>query len=58
MDMSTLHSALSATLIPRQSFRNCTRLPDGFIDPNSCDVPFWYTKVGDPAVIHGHENDS
>ncbi|EGO53099.1 hypothetical protein NEUTE1DRAFT_92073 [Neurospora tetrasperma FGSC 2508] len=27
-----------------REYSNCTRGADGFIDPNSCYVPFWYTR--------------
>ncbi|KHE90005.1 hypothetical protein GE21DRAFT_1268704 [Neurospora crassa] len=29
-----------------REYSNCTRGADGFIDPNSCYVPFWYTRTG------------
>jgi len=39
---------MGVTLIPRQygSYRNCTQTEDGFIDEDSCYVPFWSTKTG------------
>lgn len=39
---------MGVTLIARQyvSYRNCSRTEDGFIDEDSCYVPFWSTKTG------------
>ncbi|KAK0729275.1 hypothetical protein B0T21DRAFT_292176 [Apiosordaria backusii] len=33
-------------ILARQYYRNCTRDEDGFIDEDSCYVPFWNTKTG------------
>ncbi|KAK4188529.1 hypothetical protein QBC35DRAFT_496119 [Podospora australis] len=38
---------MAPTLFARQYYyRNCTRTEDGFIDEDSCYVPFWNTKTG------------
>ena len=41
------HSLLLSRIVSREirEHSNCTRGPDGFIDPESCYVPFWYTRV-------------
>ncbi|KAK3336454.1 hypothetical protein B0T19DRAFT_39310 [Cercophora scortea] len=46
--MSPLRSmaeAMTSTLVSRQ-VRECLRTEDGYIDEDSCDVPFWYTRTG------------
>ncbi|KAK3396355.1 hypothetical protein B0T20DRAFT_268918 [Sordaria brevicollis] len=42
------HTLLLSRIVSREvrEHSNCTRGPDGFIDPDSCYVPFWYTKTG------------
>ncbi|KAK0730366.1 hypothetical protein B0H67DRAFT_548333 [Lasiosphaeris hirsuta] len=37
--------SIAALLVSRQ-FRECLRTDDGFIDEDSCYVPFWYTRTG------------
>lgn len=34
--------------LPRQQLVNCTRDADGFLDEDTCIVPFWHTRVGQP----------
>lgn len=36
-------------LLARQ-IQNCTRTEDGFIDEDSCYVPFWATRVGTASL--------
>ncbi|CCC08548.1 hypothetical protein SMACR_05792 [Sordaria macrospora] len=42
------HSLLLSRIVSREirEHSNCTRGSDGFIDPDSCYVPFWYTRTG------------
>ncbi|KAK3956004.1 hypothetical protein QBC32DRAFT_3217 [Pseudoneurospora amorphoporcata] len=42
------HTLLLSRIVSREirEHSNCARGPDGFIDPDSCYVPFWYTKTG------------
>ncbi|KAK3330098.1 hypothetical protein B0H66DRAFT_45729 [Apodospora peruviana] len=47
--MHAAANAIVATLVPRQDDRDdrtCLRDDDGFIDEDSCYVPFWYTRTG------------
>ncbi|KAK1837172.1 hypothetical protein QBC39DRAFT_4735 [Podospora conica] len=37
--------SITPNLAPRQ-YRECLLTEDGFIDKDSCYVPFWYTKTG------------
>ncbi|KAK3694605.1 hypothetical protein B0T22DRAFT_345769, partial [Podospora appendiculata] len=37
--------AITSTVVSRQ-VRECLRTADGYIDEDSCDVPFWYTRTG------------
>lgn len=42
------HTLILSRIVSREvrEHSNCTRRSDGFIDPDSCYVPFWYTKTG------------
>ncbi|KAK3986892.1 hypothetical protein QBC44DRAFT_131685 [Cladorrhinum sp. PSN332] len=37
---------MPSLLLARYYYQNCTRTEDGFIDEDSCYVPFWNTKTG------------
>ncbi|KAK0630166.1 hypothetical protein B0T17DRAFT_506659 [Bombardia bombarda] len=46
MAPNSIAKSFLTTIVTRDIIRNCTRGDDGFLDEESCYVPFWYTKTG------------
>lgn len=44
------------SLIAPREYRECLIGADGYIDENSCYVPFWYTKARPPPLPVPHHH--